>query len=188
MKSLLLAAPVLMLLLSVSPARGGPIYFLVAEPPEIRTHGDSFALPLIHPQDIAHARRLIAEGPAAGATIAVARIAAGADGINRDYLAPGAPPWSWRVTEFLGFADLTAEILDGWPGFVESDVDGWIRNTDSTIGFWNYTVVAELGPSPAPLAVPEPTSCAMMSVVTLVLLGCQAWTRRHSAPNVRELR
>ena len=45
--------------------------------------------------------------------------------------------------------DFTIEILDGWPGFVEQDVNGWIANTNGRVGFWTYTVVAEL-PAPVP--------------------------------------
>jgi hypothetical protein len=125
-------------------ARGGPILFLVAEPEGSVTHGDSYVLPLEDPADIEHARALIALGPAAGAPIAVAAIAAGADGVNRDLLAAGAPPWSWHVSAFDGFTDFTIEILDGWPSFVEQDVDGWIANTGGFVGFWSYTVVEEL--------------------------------------------
>ena len=33
------------------------------------------------------------------------RIGAGANGINRDHLAPGKRAWSWHVTEFVAFAE-----------------------------------------------------------------------------------
>src|ERR1700687_332188 len=130
--------------LAATPATAGPIRFLVAERPGQEQHHDSYVLSLDGPQHIAHARELIAVGPDIGSAIVLARIAAGPDGINRDYLAPGAPAWSWHVTEFLGFTDFTPEIYDGWPGFVEQDVELWINNTQGTIGFWSYTVVAEL--------------------------------------------
>lgn len=123
--------------------------FVVAEPAGFVHNGDSYVLRLSNPDDIAHARDLIDRGIAAGMSIALARIAPGADGQNVDYLAPGQPAWSWHITEFIGFADVTPEILDGWPGFVEMDVDGWINNTDGTIGFWTYTVLAEI-PPPCP--------------------------------------
>jgi hypothetical protein len=129
-----------------------PRWFAVAENPSLGpcVHCDSYVLPLTDPDDVAHALALIASGGAGPAPIAVAEIAAGADGVNRDVLAPGAPPWSWHVTRLQGFADNTAEIYDGWPGFVESDVAGWIENTRSqpgdpgVVGFWGYTVVAEV--------------------------------------------
>jgi hypothetical protein len=119
------------------------IRFLVGESGE-QFHRDSYVLPLSDENAIAHARELIALGPDAGAPIVVASIAEGANGINRNYLAAGSPTWSWHVTEFGGFADFTVEILDGWPTYVEDDVDGWIANTNGMVGFWNYTVVAEL--------------------------------------------
>lgn len=136
----------------VAPAAFGeqPILFLMAEPPPSVVYYDSFVLPLNGPSDIAQARKLIEQGPAAGPNIAVARIVAGADGLNRDYLASAAPHWSWHVSEFLGFADSTIEVCDGTPQQVEQDVQGWIANTQATICFWRYTVVAELAFIPQP--------------------------------------
>jgi hypothetical protein len=129
-----------------SPAEPTPtILFLVARPdiPD----GDSYVLPLRDPADIADARALVADGAGADVgSIVVARIAAGADGINRDHRAPGKPEWSWHVTGFVQFAEITAEICDGTPTLVEADIDAWLANTDSTICFWTYTVVQELGP------------------------------------------
>lgn len=147
-----------------------PVQFLVAELPGTATHGDSYVLPLEDPAAIAHARAIVAQGPSIGETIVLAKIAPGADGVNRDWLAPGRPEWSWHVVEFVGFADIAAEILDGWPGFVESDVAGWIENTEGTIGFWGYTVAAEL-PEPSP-AVPIGVGLAILAV-------------RRRAPRVR---
>ncbi|MEY2544896.1 MAG: hypothetical protein QOG48_13, partial [Verrucomicrobiota bacterium] len=126
-------------------ARTNPVLFMVAEGPGLEYHRDSYVLPLTNQIDIDHARRLINEGPGIGLALVVARIAAGADGINRDYLAPIAREWSWHVTELIDFADGAVEILDGWPGYVEQDVPGWIQNTGGAIGFASYTVVAEIG-------------------------------------------
>jgi hypothetical protein len=95
-------------------SRAESIRFLVGEIGEPEHH-DAYVLPLSDPAAIAHARELISTGPSAGAPIAVAKIAKGANGINRNVLAPGSPAWSWHVTEFEGFADNTIEILDGWP-------------------------------------------------------------------------
>lgn len=153
-----------------APAAAVPIEFLVAEHPGREIHGDSFVLLLEDPEHIAHARELIETKGAAGAAIVVARIAAGADGLNRDLRAPGAPPWSWHVTEFETFADNTIELCDGWPGYVEQDVEGWIENTDGTICFWSYTVVEEL---------PEPDA------VQAVAAGCGALLALARARRVR---
>jgi hypothetical protein len=130
-------------------------YFVVAENPSAIDpcyKCDSYILPLSDPEDVADAREIIERGGTGLGTIVTAIIAAGSDGINRDVLAPGEPLWSWRVKAFTGFAEITIEILDGWPSFVESDVEGWIRNTGGGIGFWAYTVVAEL-PDPGSISV-----------------------------------
>jgi hypothetical protein len=146
-----------------SPACALPVYFVVTETES--SHGDSYVLPLEEPEDIHHARDLIARGSDAGATIVLARIAEGADDVNRNVLAPGEPSWSWHIEEFLGFADFTIEIFDGWPTFVEEDVRGWIDNTGGIIGFWQYTVTAELK------SVREPGTVGLLSVLLLVLGG-----------------
>lgn len=130
------------------------VRFVVGELPGRAVHNDSYTLDLTSPADIAHARRLVALGQAAGAPIVTARIAAGnPDRANRNHAAPGAPAWSWRIVEFQGFSDVTIELIDGWPTFIEGDVSGWLANTRLNapagfghIGFWNYTVTRELGP------------------------------------------
>jgi hypothetical protein len=140
-----------------APGPASPVYFLVAELPGEEVHNDSYVLPLTRADQIEHARDLIEHGPeAAGEHIVVASMRAGADGINRNLRAEGAPAWSWHVTDMITFADTTMEILDGWPSFVEEDVAGWIANTsfddetgtEGTLGFWGYTVVEELDDYP----------------------------------------
>jgi hypothetical protein len=146
-------------------AWAAPTYFLVAEITPF--HHDSYILPLENPQDIAHARDLIARGPdLAGQPIIIADFVRQADGINGDYLEPGIRPWSWHVTEFKGFADFTIEILDGNPTQVE---DGTFPGP--TMGFWSYTVKAELGPT-----VPEPAG--VLAVTTLLLALAMRRPRR----------
>ncbi len=137
----------------VTAAPAAPTYFVVEEFPGNEHNGDSYILPLNDPDDIAHARDLILSGPQVGAPLVVANIRAGLDRINRNWLAAqGRALWFWHVTEFVGFADATIEILDGSPTMVESDVSGWIENTNEgtgdpdvgQIGFWNYTVTEEV--------------------------------------------
>jgi hypothetical protein len=133
-------------------------YFLVAEWPGEEMHGDSYVLPVNRAEDIEHARDLIALGPqAAGRAVAVAKVRLGADGINRNLRGAGQPAWSWHVTEFMGFSDGSVEILDGWPGWIEQDPEGWMQNTppngqtpdtEGSVGFWTYTVVEELPGAP----------------------------------------
>lgn len=119
-------------------------YFLVAELPGQELCHDSYILPLTDPTHIAYARSLISDGIGDRPYIVLADIASGADGVNRDYLKDTAPAWSWHVTGFKGFVEFTAEVLDGVPTYVESDVEGWMKSSGGAVGFWTYTVVAEL--------------------------------------------
>ncbi len=118
-----------------------PVYFLVSEINP--THNDSFILPLTNPEDIKHAREIISNPGSTKTKIVVAKIAKGnGPYVNKDLI--GGKTWSWHVTEFLSFADNTAEIYDGNPTYVEENLDEWIRITSGTIGFWTYTISQEV--------------------------------------------
>jgi len=151
-------------------------------------HCDSYILPLSDPVQIEQARSIIARGgvsgPGMGAMV-LAQIDAGADGINRNLLAPGEPLWSWHVTEFTEFAEGTVEILDGTPSGVENDVAGWIAHANGAIGFWTYTVVQEL---------PEPSGPVLFSGGWILLVCSRLlWTnasrslKRTNRGDVRRL-
>ncbi|MFA5251860.1 MAG: hypothetical protein WC454_04670 [Phycisphaerae bacterium] len=130
----------------VSRLYGETVFFLVAE--TYPHYNDSYVLPLSEPNDIAHARALIEFGPDIGRAIVVAAVSCSPDCINRDYLAPNKPAWSWHVESFEGFADYTIEILDGNPGALEADCEDFLNNSGGYIGFWHYTVVDELNIDP----------------------------------------
>jgi hypothetical protein len=168
-------ASVLTLVLSLcGVARAGTVYFVVAEPPGAAEQGDSFVLPLSAEADIVHARDLIARGPdAAGARLVFAEIVTGADGINRDVHADGEPLWDWHVSAFEGFGDGGIELVDGTPTLVQEDVRSWIVNTRRTddsaaghIGFWSYTVVAEMEAASVPL--PAALPAGIIGLVAIV--------------------
>lgn len=126
------------------PGLGGVKYFLVSAPGG--EHGDSYILPLSNPSDIAHARALIRDPDNTSGHLVVATIERGGRSgqyVNRDLLNEGRE-WSWHVSEFQGFADMTIEIYDGTPTLVEEDLDWWFNNTGGVIGFWSYTVTREV--------------------------------------------
>lgn len=121
--------------------------------------GGAYVVEIKNESDINHARSLIRFVSSGRYLTEVhelrtvsAKIISGSDGINRDYSKPGAPAWSWSILEFNGFADFVAEVQDGWPDYVESDVAGWIANTANHavdplvgyIGFGFYTITGEL--------------------------------------------
>ena len=130
--------------LQVVGAASQVVYFLVGDLPGKPPSHESYVLPLSRADDIAHARDLIARGPAAGQTIVVAFIGPNVNGINRNYQDPRFPQWPWEVTNFVAFADNTIEILDGRPSQPPFG---------SEIGFWGFTVVRELGPAPLYAAI-----------------------------------
>jgi hypothetical protein len=185
MNRIIAPATLLALLFTTGAAHAGPVkptYFLVTEKPGITDHGDSFVVPVDDPDQIQHARDLIEAGPeTAGESILIARIAAGFDGINRDLLSPTRHAWDWHVTEVEHFADISAEILDGWPGFVQDHTSSWIDQTNGRIGFWSYTITRELPNYPSqlpPVAAPLPAAAVAALVVLLPLVGLALCSRR----------
>ena len=151
-------------------------YFIVGEFPGTESRGDSYILPLYQPDDIAHARDLILNGPQIGGPLVVAEIMAGSDGINRNWGAPGAPVWSWHVTQFIEFGDFTIEILDGSPTMVEENIEWWIGETSTgapdvgRIGFWGYTVIGELSPE-----ISDPAHRSPLYGVNRSTSTCENW-------------
>ncbi len=114
----------------------------------------AMVVPLMRPEDIGHARALQAKTPGIYNTIPVMKIAAGADGINRNYLAVGAPQWSWHVTEFLSFAEGTVgSTFDTIPASVEYDVAGFIEQNGGELAFSSYSLIFELSPASLPVTV-----------------------------------
>jgi len=156
MKSFCRALLVLILTIGlVQVVASDTVYFLVAELPDRVVRNDSYVLPLSKEEDINYARYLISRygsGYAADdRTIVVANVAAAKDNINRNFLDTKLPKWSWQISQFLGFAEITAEVLDGNPTQLEP-FDG-SHGGQATIGFWDYTVVKELGSVPLYLSI-----------------------------------
>jgi hypothetical protein len=133
---------------SCYPSDCPPTYFLVAAMEPYHSD-DSYALLISDPCNIAHAYDLAEYGPSVGETIVGAYVERWDpnDGINlnRNYLDPNAPSWSWYVTEFDGFADLAIELCDGWPTGIEYFLKEYPYVDKIQICFWAYTVVAALG-------------------------------------------
>lgn len=72
----------------------------------------SFVVPVEDAAQIAQVRAYLADrvaGRESRPLVATVRVAAGADGVNRNYAAAGAPEWSWRVVQPMAFTRYT------WP-------------------------------------------------------------------------
>jgi len=126
--------------------RGETAYFLLQ--PKDGSAPDSFLLPLTNATAIAEARRQLAELPLQQRESAGCRIARGADQLNRNYLSPGAPKWSWHVVEFTGFFDAAPPENQGTPTGVEEDLDYWVDEQQGLLLFVSYAIGAEIKPAP----------------------------------------
>jgi hypothetical protein len=139
-----------------------PTYFLVGEQKPLAlapyAKHDCYVLPLYRQQDIDHARFLISKyhlGVVAVSNnpVVVAWAIRGKDGINRNFLDPRFQEWSWHV-EFVAFTEGTPETWDGWPTYTESVFeDSPYVHEKTKIGYWDYTVIRELGPVPLALSI-----------------------------------
>lgn len=142
--SVLLVALVAVVALPLS-GQAQTAYFVVADPTLYPFGiGDSYILPLTEAADITLARQIVQGG---GFAIVIATVTVGSDGINRDWLAPGQPLWSWHVSSFDSFADLAAEVCDGNPTFTEVSAQNLPDGSELQICYWTYTVVEEIDDS-----------------------------------------
>ncbi|MCK4763781.1 MAG: hypothetical protein KAW12_16385 [Candidatus Aminicenantes bacterium] len=123
----------------------GVVYFLVSEINPF--HGDSFILPLTDPEDIEFAEKIVADINSTTSRIVSARIARGSGGgsyLNKDLSSGSSRVWSWHVVEFFDFVDVTIEIQDSRPTYVEENLDRWMQQNNGMIGFWSYTVTRKV--------------------------------------------
>jgi hypothetical protein len=121
------------------------VYFLVGERTAVR--GESFIIGLTDPQDIQSARAILLSGEEKIVFAEISKITNSRSQGNFD-LAKGGK-WSWYVTDVLEFTDVTAEIYDGWPSYVEENYSDFVENTKGAngsgrIGFWNYGLKREV--------------------------------------------
>jgi hypothetical protein len=136
---------------------GETIYFLVGDWPGRVVRNESFVLSLSKPEDIDYARYLISRIHAGfhlegDRTIVVANVGAARDGINRNYLDPKFPQWSWQVAEFIAFAENVAEGIIFSPTALE-EMDWSSPSGSLTVGFEGVYVIRELGPIPLYLSI-----------------------------------
>ncbi len=133
-----------------STTAGDVVYFLVGPKPWFPIApplDDSYVLPIPYnrPNDLQHARDLIASGGQLENNIVGAGIAAGADGINHNLLHPDLHAWNWHVTGFGRFGERFLPTATGYPSWIEAEPRQWL---ESGIALNSYTVVRELGEEP----------------------------------------
>ncbi len=115
------------------------IYFLLND----IGYPETCIIPLSDPAEIALARDKAANGPGTDSWVVV-KVSAGSDGINSDYYAPGRPLWSWHVSDFFGFAEITAEACQTPIFFVEDDVNYWANLPQTCFGLGVIEELTEL--------------------------------------------
>jgi len=132
------------------------VYFLATQwpelPPEEQRHL-SFVVGLSKAEDIEKAREFVAKptrelGRPFDSMIG-GFVTAGGDGINRNYLDPALPAWSWRITEFRGFYGIGVPEIFVTPEGLEFQYAG--LPPDSRTEYWLimlYSITRELGPLP----------------------------------------
>jgi hypothetical protein len=155
-KSVLLT--MLLALSSIRISAAAPVFFLVSTRPGCaECTKESFVLALSAEADIAYARYIMSRVRAGwfspdDRTIVVATIVAATEDINRNYLDPRFPKWSWQVGEFRAFAQIVAEgeiispmELETWYDWSSTHPLPW---EPFYVGFDGMYVVRELGPVP----------------------------------------
>ena len=83
---------------------------------EVRVVGETFRAGVNDPEQIEALAALLASGEPANISGELVR---GSGGVNA--------PWSWHLDpETVHVADVTIEVCDGLPSFVEDDLDYWL--------------------------------------------------------------
>jgi len=126
-------------------------YYLVGE--KLSFHHDSYLLRLTDIDEIKKANQILTDSLKSRPIVFV-RISKNSgenNYVNKDLI--GGRIWTWHTEKLIGFPDLTAEIFDAHPGYVEDNYDEWVRITkdaetgEGVIGFWNYTLIRKVDQS-----------------------------------------
>lgn len=113
-------------------------YFLAEDP----DGQESFSFALYDQELIAKARQALQQGRW---KIVIGQIAAASKpGPNRNFSTDDRAPWSWDVTEVLGFADFAHISCDGSPSMIEDHLPAWLGPGGGRICLWGYHLKREL--------------------------------------------
>jgi hypothetical protein len=127
----------------------GTAYFLAGEKRPAVYKNFTFVVPIKDPVLIADARRQVSELALNQRSNFVFRIQNYADGINRNYSAPGIPEWPWHIIELVRFGAYVFGDMIPFPAETESEVLVFPR----VFGFNDsYTLLKEL-PAPFPIVL-----------------------------------
>lgn len=153
-----------------------PVYFLAGGgTQETAARSQAYVFAITDPGQIAQARQIIAARTTSWSPSNYRlriKIAAGADGINKNYFNGARPNWAWHATEFVGFVfmdyatgggttggdfpilpDLNGECYTTSPGAISQDPAGFINRNGNTVEMWGYSLMAEINPTGASSAV-----------------------------------
>ena len=102
----------------------------------------SYVVPLTKDEDIAYARKILKDASGTNPILVglMARIAAGADGINRNYSVLAAPEWNWHITEVEGLGQGSLEdTMEGNAILLEWDPALFIALYGEWHFFWFFS-------------------------------------------------
>jgi hypothetical protein len=119
----------------------------------------SFVVPVSAPDQIASVREFLARrarGEEPRGMYFRLRLALGGDGVNRNYAAPGAPAWDWRVAEVLSAARLAGNAIDAsYQPMRDADPSDMMRFLRGELGPFQSGPITPENPRP-PILPPNP--------------------------------
>ncbi len=155
---------------TVAPAQT-PVYFLAGGgTQETAFRSQAFVFSITDPAAIAQARQILADRPSTWAASNYrvrVRIAAGADGINKNYFNPARSNWAWHAVSFVKFVfmdyatgggtalpgdipnppDLPGECYTTSPAAISADPAAFIARNGDVVEPWGYVLMAEINPA-----------------------------------------
>lgn len=123
-------------------------YFLVGEKSAV--HQDSYVIRTDDPARLTEIRSWLAKPLAERPLVLtdIKKTGNSPSAWNKDLVTKGRI-WNWEPAGEPSLVDFTIEIYDGWPVYVQENLEEWIRITQTgsgngRIGFWNYTLIREV--------------------------------------------
>lgn len=154
------------------------VYFLAGGATlESAPRSQAYVVPVSDPAMIAQARQILADRPNRYASTnwrLRVRIAAGADGLNKNFFSPDRTVWNWHATEFIRFVfvdygasgpggpgtgdptappDLPERSYSASPRDISENAAGFIAQYGDVIELWGYSLMAEINPTAPSSAV-----------------------------------
>lgn len=120
----------------------------------VKVNNEQFVARMTDPASITRAREIL-QGKAENA-ILLGDVRRGSGGFNRGR----SKIWNWHLTpDSVRFADVTIELCDGTPSYLEENLDEWLVQIKQFCP-WSAEIISEVGREPLAVVCEKNSDCA----------------------------